>query len=100
MRDLDEIIAEIKEQKEYYSKEKARLKEEMSKFPKGSIQERIVNNNTYYYLQYRERGKIQQDYIGNKVDPEFKKQIDARQAIQSELKPINEKLKILRRLKV
>ena len=100
MQDLNEIIKEIKKQKEYYSKEKARLKNEMSKLPKGSIQERVVKNNTYYYLQYRDRGKIQQDYIGNEVDPEFRKQINKRQKIQAKLQPINEKLKILRRLKV
>ena len=100
MRNLNEIIEEIKEQKEYYAREKARLKEEMSKLPKGSIQERVVKGHTYYYLQYRERGKIKQDYLGNEVDPEFRKQIEARQAIQAELKPINENLKILRRLKV
>ena len=99
MQDLNEIIKEINIQKEYYSKEKARLKAEMAKYPKGSIQERFVGGNLYYYLQYRERGKIKQDYLGNEVDPKFRKQIETRQAIQAELKPINEKLKILRRLK-
>ncbi|MBU3929118.1 hypothetical protein KJ577_00285 [bacterium] len=71
----------------------------MAKYPKCSIQERIVQGNTYYYLQYRDRGKIKQDYLGNEVDPKFRKKIEARQAIQEKLKPINEKLKILRRLK-
>ena len=99
MQDLNEIIKEIIKQKEYYSKEKARLKEEMSKLPKGSIQERVIKNNVYYYLQYRERGQIKQDYLGNKVDSEFRKQINKRQRIQARLMPINEKLKILRRLK-
>lgn len=100
MQDLNEIVEEIRRQKEYYSKEKIKLKAEMAKYPKGSIQERLVGGNTYYYLQYRERGKIKQDYLGNEVDSDFRKQIEARQAIQAKLKPINEKLKILRRLKV
>lgn len=100
MQDLNEIIKEIKKQKKFYTNEKTRLKEEMSKLPKGSIQERLIKNNIYYYLQYREKGKITQDYLGNKVDPEFRKKINKRQKIQAKLKPINAKLKILRKLKV
>jgi len=100
MQDLNELIEEIKRQKDYYSKEKARLKAEMAKYPIGSIQERTVKGNTYYYLQYRERGKIKQDYLGTEVDLSFRKQIEARQKIQVKLKPINKKLKILSHFKV
>ncbi len=100
MQNLQEIIKEIRRQKEYYGKEKIRLKEEISKLPKGSIQKKIIRNNTYYYLQYRNKGKITHDYIGKKVPPELQKQITNRQNLELELKPINEKLNILRKFKV
>ena len=100
MQDLQEIIEEIRNQKEYYGNEKLRLKEEISKLPKGSIQKRIIKNHPYYYLLYRERGKIKQDYLGNEVEPKLEKQIYKRQKLELDLRPINEKLKILRKLKI
>ncbi len=100
MQDLQEIIKEIRKQKEYYGKERIRLKEEISKLSKGSIQKRLIKNHTYYYLQYRDKGKITQDYIGAKVPPELQKQITKRQKLQAELRPVNEQLKILKKLKV
>ena len=100
MQDIQEIIKEIKKQKEYYNKEKIRLKQEISQLSKGSIQKRIIKNNTYYYLQYRNKGKITQDYIGNKVPPELQKQITKRQRLETKLRPINDQLKLLRKFKV
>ena len=100
MQDLQEIIEEIRKQKEYYGKEKLRLKKAISKLPKGSIQKRIIKNHPYYYLLYRERGEIKQDYLGNIVEPKFEKQIYKRQELEVALKPINDNLKILRKFKV
>lgn len=100
MEDIQEIIKEIRKQKQFYSKEKTRLKEEISKLSKGSIQKRIIKNNIYYYLQYRNKGKITHDYIGKKVPPELQKQIDKRKRLEAKLKPVNEQLQILKKLKV
>lgn len=100
MQDLQEIIKEIKKQKEFYGKEKLRLKTEISKLSKGSIQKRIIKNNIYYYLQYRKRGKITHDYLGKVVDSKLSKQIKKRQRLEAKLRPINEQLKILNKLKV
>lgn len=100
MQDLQEIIKEIRKQKEYYGKERIRLKEAISKLSKGSIQKRIIKNNIYYYLQYRNRGKITHDYIGKKVPPDLTKQINKRKKLEAKIKPVNEQLKILHKFKV
>lgn len=100
MRDLKEIIKEIKKQKKYYNKEKSRIKNKISKLPKGSIQKKIVKGHTYYYLLYRAKGKLIQEYLGSKVSPTLKKQVSKRQDLEKELKTVNEQLKILRKFKV
>ncbi len=100
MQDLQEIIKEIRKQKDYYENQKLRLKKEIAELPKGSIQKRTIKNNIYYYLQYRNKGKVTHDYLGKEVSPELAKQINKRQRLENKLKPINEKLKILRKLKI
>lgn len=100
MQYLQEIIKEIKKQKEHYTKEKIRLRTEIAKLPKGSIQKKIIRNNVYYYLLYRDKGKITHDYLGKKVPPDLLKQITKRQQLELELKPVNDNLSILRKLKV
>ena len=100
MQDLEEIINEVRKQKAYYNKEKLRLKNEIEKYPKGSIQKKIIKGHTYYYLLYRERGKITHDYLGKKVSSDLLKQITKRQELEKELKPVRDNLSILRKFKV
>ena len=100
MQDLNEIIKEIRLQKKFYSDLKPKFKIEIAALPKGSIQKRIIKNHPYYYLQYRNKGKITHDYIGTNVSPEFAEQIKTRQKYEEDLRAINEKLKILKKFKV
>ena len=100
MRDIIEIIKEIKEQKKYYTNEQSRLKYKISKLPKGSIQKRIVKGHPYYYLLSRVRGEIVQEYLGSSIPPILQKQVSKRQDLEKELKTVNEQLKILRKFKI
>lgn len=100
MQDLKEIINEVQRQKKYYTKEKARLKDEISSCLKGSIQKRMVKGLPYYYLLYRAKGKVSQDYLGRNIPPGLTKQVSKRQDLEKELKTVNERLKILRKFKV
>lgn len=100
MQDLEEIIKEVQKQRKHYTKEKSRLKEKISTLPKGSFQKRKVKGQFYYYLLYRVRGKIVQDYLGRKIQPSLQKQVSKRQELEKELKTVNEQLKILRKFKV
>jgi len=100
MQDLGEIIKEIRKQKEYYTKERIRLKKEIAELPKGSIQKKIIKGHAYYYLLYRDRGKITHDYLGKKVPSDLQEQITKRQKLETKLKPVNDNLSILRKFKV
>jgi hypothetical protein len=40
------------------------LESKLEKLPKGCIKERKIRNNTYYYLAYRDNGKVINKYIG------------------------------------
>ena len=48
------------------------LEDKLEKLPKGCIKERKIRNNTYYYLAYRDNGKVVNKYIG-KSRPETEK---------------------------
>ena len=76
------------------------LKKEITKYPKGSIQKKTIKGHTYYYLLYRERGKITHDYLGKEVPADLQQKITKRQALEKELKPVKDNLSILRKFKV
>jgi hypothetical protein len=48
---------------------KVRYEEELAGLPRGSLVKRIIKGNEYYYLVYREDGKVRSDYKG-KSSPE------------------------------
>ena len=42
----------------------ARYQETLSELPKGTISEKLINGNTYYYLKYRDGKKVISKYVG------------------------------------
>ncbi len=44
-----------------------KLKEKIDQLPKGTVKTRKVKDKTYYYLAYRENGKVINKYIGNEA---------------------------------
>lgn len=56
-------------------KMKERYEEELHKLPKGSLIPKKINGGIYFYLEYRDRGKIKFDYVGKKniSDKEIKR---------------------------
>lgn len=58
--------------------------------PKGTISEKQVGGNTYYYLKYRDGGKVVSKYITKeKVDP-LRQQIERRRHIESMVRSLSE----------
>ena len=51
--------------------EKKRILLSLKKLPKGSLQKRNINGRDYYYLVFREGGKVKTKYIGKKLPTEF-----------------------------
>lgn len=66
-------------------------KQEISKYPKGSIQKK----GKYCYLCYRENGKIIKKYIKMQNVLQIKKQIEERKKNEEILKRLNEEKKEL-----
>ena len=100
MTQLEDAIKIVHQRREFCNSQKVLLKKEIDKLPKGTIQEKTIKNNIYYYLQYRKRGKITHDYLGKEFPTDLDKQIKKRKRLEAKLRPINEELKILRKMKV
>lgn len=64
------------------------LKNKINSLPKGTVKERRVKDNTYYYLAYRENGKVINKYIGdNSLEAEkISKLIEGRKDYEKQLK--------------
>lgn len=94
MRVLEGILAESKE---YYLEVRKKIREKLVRLPKGSVKERDIYGKLYYYLQERKGKKIVQKYLGKDKPVELIKKIKERKALKSELKKVNEALRILKR---
>ena len=62
---LEEELANSLRMEQGYS---ARLAE----LPKGSLVKRVRNQREYYYIVYREKGKVCLDYVGKDVPKQMK----------------------------
>lgn len=62
--------------------------QELESLPKGSIKEKKVNGNNYYYLNYREGDKVISKYLGKDNDSivKLKEQLKRRKQIEELLK--------------
>lgn len=72
----------------------AKYQEALAELPKGTISEKQVKGNTYYYLKYRDGKKIVSKYIGKKEIGELKQQIDRRRHIEVMIKSLLEEQKL------
>lgn len=72
------------------------LKNKINVLPKGTVKERRVKDKTYYYLAYRENGKVVNKYIGD--DPleaeKLSKLVEERKAYEKQLKELQKDWKI------
>lgn len=87
----------LSESKDYYLEAKKKIEEKLINLSRGSIKERKISGQKYYYLQYRKQKKVLQKYLGKNKPESILKQIKERSFLKSELKKVNEALKIIRR---
>ena len=87
------------------TKEKARIEymikkysEEYECLPKGTISEKQVGKNTYFYLKYRSGKKVISQYISKSSIDEIREQIERRKHIEAMLKSLREELSIANRV--
>jgi len=70
--------------------------EDINKLPKGSISEKKIKNNFYYYLAYRKKDRVIFEYLGKKNSDkyiEIKKGLSERRKIKSEIDKIKQNIK-------
>lgn len=60
------IISTVLQEKQRIDYMLAKYQEALAKLPKGTIFEKQVKGNTYYYLKYRDGKKIVSKYIRKK----------------------------------
>lgn len=98
------IAGVLTEELERNEKILIRYYEELSKLPKGSLMLRKVNDREYYYLKYRDDGKVVSKYLGPKDRvniEEVKKAINKRKEMVTVIKRLeDEKKEISKMLKV
>jgi hypothetical protein len=94
---MDVLKGVLLEGKKHYSDLKERIVKDLKSLPSGSIKERRISGEVYYYLQKRVGDKIVHKYLGKEKPLALLKQISQRRALKGELKKVNEGLRIVRR---
>nr|WP_288977224.1 hypothetical protein [uncultured Blautia sp.] len=88
------IISTVLQEKQRIDYMLAKYQEALAELPKGTISEKQVKDNTYYYLKYRDGKKIVSKYIEKKEIEELKQQIDRRRHIETMIKSLLEEQKL------
>ena len=88
----------LSESHEYYISIKEKIGKKLADLPQGSIKERSIAGQKYYYVQQRVGKKVIHKYLGKKKPEDLIKKIQMRKSLEVELKKINEALKMLGRV--
>lgn len=95
------IVANIIKEESLRNEKQAFLyKDELQALPKGKITPKVVNNNTYYYLRFREGKKVRLKYIGKSLDDvrEVEALLERRKHIELMLKELQAEREQIRKL--
>lgn len=87
-----EVVMAIREILEEELQNSLRLEKEYSRqldrLPKGSLSRRLRNGHAYYYIVYREKGKVRLDYVGKEPPDELKQTFAKAKAKRAELRSL------------
>jgi len=92
---MEDLKNTLKESLEYYKEQEKQISARISTLPKGNIKKKVINNNTYYYLQYRKSKKVVDKYIGKIIPDKLKYEINERKKLENQLKQIRKAIKLL-----
>ena len=78
----------LKEEKQRNIKMQEAYKKEIATLRKGSISKKTISGINYYYLKYRQKDKVKNDYIGKDEElvEKVRVEIEKRKHLQSLLK--------------
>ncbi len=66
--------------------------------PKGTISEKPVNGNIYYYLKYRDGKKVVSKYISKKDIEDLRQQIEKRHHVETMIKSLQDEQRLAARV--
>jgi len=66
---------------------------QLDKLPKGSLSRRVRNGHEYFYIVYREAGKVCLDYAGKEVSEEMKQSYVATKVKRAQLRRLRSEVR-------
>ena len=67
--------------------------EELEQLPKGSLSRRVRNGREYFYMVYREEGKVRLDYVGKEVSEEMKNRYAEAKKMRAQLRHLRSQVR-------
>lgn len=75
-----------------------KYQETLAGLPRGTLSEKSVNENTYYYLKYRDGKKVVSQYIRKQDVDTLRQQIEKRRHIETMIKSLQEEQELAARI--
>jgi len=88
------ILTTVRQEKERIEYMLEKYSEQLASLPKGQLYERKVGEKTYFYLKYREGGKVISKYIAKDDAEQVRQQVARRRHIETMIKSLNGELEV------
>lgn len=92
------IISTVLQEKRRIDYMLEKYQEALAGLPKGTLSEKLVNGNTYYYLKYRDGKKVISQYIRKQDVGALRKQIEKRRHIETMIRFLQEEQELAARV--
>ena len=92
------IISTVLQEKRRIDYKLEKYQEALAGLPKGTLSEKLVNGNTYYYLKYRDGKKVISQYIRKQDVGALRKQIEKRRHIETMIRSLQEEQELAARV--
>lgn len=92
------LMEVLQEELDCLDRQEAAYSASLQELPKGYISKKNIRGKVYYYLQYRENGKVVSKYIPIADLPKVEEQIKRRKQLKASLSRVNEDRKRLKRV--
>ena len=87
---MNMILSMVLQEKQRIDYMLARYHETLSELPKGTISEKLIKGNTYYYLKYTDGKKVISKYVGKDKIQEVRELVEKRRHIEALIKSLTE----------
>ena len=88
------ILSTVLQEKQRIDYMLERYQETLSELPKGTISEKKIKGNTYYYLKYRDGKKVISKYVGKDTIQEVREQVEKHHHIEAMIKSLTEEQRL------